>query len=195
MTYYSDQLPHTSDKLSGFDRIKIDVAQTSFFEGREFRTFKEFSIAVAATYVIRVVVAADIILNQIQLDLDAGAIRMGTYVGGTPGGSFLETIPSFMRNNMSIGPNKRFNPTSGVVITAGGTHTGGTELDVLRVRTSTNIGNQSSTTVGASAGDERGIAANTYYFRLNNFHATDTATGTLHVAWEERMAPPPSAYA
>lgn len=37
--HYSQWSPHTSDRLSGFDRVKVDAAQTGFFEGREFRSF------------------------------------------------------------------------------------------------------------------------------------------------------------
>lgn len=193
MTYYSGILPHTSDKLSGYDRVKVDLAQTSFFEGREFRSFKELNIVGAATYVIRAVVPTNIILSQLQLDLDNGWVRCGTYVGGTPGGTFAETLPVLMRNNMSVGGDKRYNPTAGVVLTAGGTHTGGVELDVLRLKASTSNANVSS--VGTGIGDERGIAANTYYFRLLNLGPTEVVTGTVHMVWEERVTPPASPYA
>lgn len=195
MTWYTPEVPCTSDKLSNFDRVKVDLAQTSFFEGREFRTFKELNIAASTTYVIRIAVPVDIILAGIDLNIDQGYLRMASVVGGTPGGSFSETLPIFPRNNMAVGPNKRYNPTPLVGITAGGTHTGGTELDVIRLRTSVNIGNQSASSVGNTVGDERGIGINTYYFRLQNLSATDAVLGMLRASWEERQTPPASAYA
>lgn len=195
MTYHSASLPQTSDKLSGFNRLKVDQGQTSFFEGREFRTFKELNIPALTTYVIKVVVPGDIIFTQFITDIESGHLRASSVGGGTPTGTFAETLPIFMRNNMSVGPNKRYNPTAGVVMTAGGAHTGGTELDVTRIKTVTAQGNQSSTTVGGVQGDERGIAAGTYHFRLQNLHATEAVVGVLHASWEERLTPPASAYA
>lgn len=193
MTIHTPYMPLTSDKLSGFNRVKVDPGQTSFFEGREYRSYKELNIVGSATYVVRVVVPTNIIFNQFQIDLDNGWVRAGSYVGGTPGGVFAETLPIFMKNNMSVGPDKRYTPTAGVVLTAGGTHTGGTELDVVRVKTATS--NANVNTVGAGSGDERGIAAGTYYFRFLNLGALEIVTGVVHMAWEERVTPPASPYA
>lgn len=166
-------------------RLRVDQEQIGFWAGHEFRTFKELSIAAAATYVVKAVVPINIILTGLELLLDAGSIRLGTYVGGTPGGSFSETLPIFARNNMTERPTVQgggyYLPQ--VVLTAGGTHTGGTELDVLRLMTA-QVAVQASS-VGAAQGDERGVGANTYYFRLNNFSAV-TATGTFKARWEER---------
>lgn len=190
MTHYTNTIPKTSDRLSNFDRVKVDIGQTGFFEGREFRSFKELNIPGTGSYVIRAVVAADIILTELKLDIDSGWLRIATVLGGTPGGDFAETLPIFNRNNMSVGGNRRQAFVPQTLLTAGGTHTGGTELDVLRVKTAGV--SQQANTVGATTGDERGVAANTYYFRLTNLHATDPVTGTLHVSWEERMAPTPA---
>lgn len=159
-------------------RVRVDMAQTGFFAGREFRTFREWTTATTATFVIRAVVPINIILFDLRLNCEEGSARLETLVGGTAGGTFSETLPIFNRNNMSERPTPLY--TQQVVLTAGGTLTGGTLLDVLRVKTSGNSNFASS--VGATNGDERGIAANTYYFRL-------TLTGFIGVFkawWEER---------
>lgn len=180
---------YTSEDGIGFGRLKVDAARTSFYEGREFRSFKELNIAASATYVIKVVVPINIILSGLEFSLDSGWLRASSAIGGTEGGSFSETLPRIMANNMSGGVDHR-NDYSGAVyqpqttITAGGTHTGGTELDVVRVKVS-GISTQ-AITVGSTPSDERGIAANTYYFRLLNLSGTDTITGTFKVRWEER---------
>lgn len=189
MGHYNSWLHYTSSKNSGFERVRVDVAQTGFFEGREFRTFKELNIAAGATYVVKAVVPINIILFGLDASLDAGSLRIGTYVAGTEGGTFSETLPIFPTNNMSGGSDHRNNYSGGVyvaqtVLTAGGTHTGGTELDVLRLKTSGN--STFSSSVGASGQDERGVAANTYYFRLLNLSGTDAVTGTFKARWEER---------
>lgn len=195
MTYHSGILPQTSDHLSGFNRVKVDPAQTSFFEGREYRTYKELNIPPLSTYVVKVVVGVDIIIEQFQNDIETGWLRVASVAAGTAGGTFAETLPIFMRNGMALGSNKRYNPASLLAITAGGTHTGGTELDVVRLKTVTSQGNQSSSSVGAVNGDERGIGVGTYHFRFQNLHATDPIVGMWHMAWEERQTPPASAYA
>ena len=193
MTYYSNQIPKTSDKYSNFDRVKVDPGQTSFFEGREFRTFKELNVPPLTTYVIKIVVPVDIVFTQFDSAIELGHMRLASMVGGTEGGSFSETLPIFKRNNMAVGPNKRYDPSTMLSFTAGGTHTGGTELDVVRVKASSQ--QVQSTTVGSNAGDERGVGIGTYYFRIQNLHATDALIGMIHASWEERVTPPASAYA
>lgn len=186
---YQDHLHYTSDRLCGFERLRVDSAQTSFFEGREFRTFKELNIAASQTYVVKAVVPLNIILFSLQVNLDAGALRLGTYVGGTEGGSFSETLPVFNANNMSAGSDRRRSYsgalyTAQTALTAGGTHTGGTELDVIRLLVANASGQAQS--VGNAPQDERGIAANTYYFRLLNLSGSGPVTGTFKARWEER---------
>ncbi len=186
---YQDVLHYTTDRLSGFERLRVDPDQTSFWEGREFRTFKELSIAGNAEYVIKAVVPINIILVKLEVSIEAGFVRVGTYAGGTSGGSFSETLPIFPANNMSAGNDHRKNYSGNIytvqsALTAGGTHTGGTEIDVVRLKTaSVTVQAQS---VGSSPFDQRGVAANTYYFRLLNLSAMDTITGTFKARWEER---------
>lgn len=187
---YQNELNYTSDKLSGFERLRVDPDQTSFWEGREFRTFKELNIAGSAEYVIKAVVPINIILVNLDVVIESGFLRVGTYVGGTPGGSFSETLPIFNANNMSAGSNHRTNVSGSIYVvqtalTAGGTHTGGTELDVIRAKAaSVTVQAQS---VGSAPFDQRGVGANTYYFRMLNLGAMDAVTGTFKARWEERV--------
>ena len=166
-------------------RIRVDVGEPSFFDGRQFRTFKELNIAIGATYVVKAVIpSVNIILYGLETVIDAGQLRVTTLVGGTEGGTFSETLPIFNRNNMSERPTPLYTPT--VVLTAGGTHTGGTALDVLRVKASNDTAKGVS--VGAESGDESGVAAGTYYFRLQNLDLGNAVTGTFKARWEERLA-------
>ena len=164
-------------------RIRVDVGQTGFFGGREFRTFKELNIAASGSYVVKAVVPVDIILFGLSLSIESGHLRLATVAGGTEGGSFSETLPIFGRNNMSERPTPFYVPV--VVLTAGGTHTGGTEIDVVRVKASANP--QQVATVTGEGGDERGVAIATYYLRLTNLSATDAIVGTFSARWEERL--------
>jgi len=158
-------------------RLRVDVAQTSFWEGREFRTFKELNIAGSTTYTIKVVVPVNTILMGIQVSLDNGSVRLSTQAGGTPSGVFAEVLPVFGANNMTGTPVYVHQN----VLTAGGALAGGVDIDVVRLFSGGN--NQPS--VGAQQDDVRGIAPGTYHFVFQNLGAS-VVTGVLHIRWEER---------
>lgn len=169
-------------------RFRVEVGEHSFFEKLQFRTFKEFdaasgtAIAAGTTYVIKAVVPVDVILLGLTLTCDNGQGKVETVVGGTAGGTFSETLPIFNQNNMANeGPQPI--PTSQSVLTAGGTHTGGTRLDVFRIKVATASGQASN--VDAAQGTQRGVGPNTYHFRVVNT-GSGNMEGTLHAHWEER---------
>lgn len=162
-------------------RIRVDVGEPSFFDGRQFRTFKELNIALGATYVIKAVTTKNIILYGLELSLTSGEIKLETVTAGTEGGTFSETLPLFPRNTMTERPTPIYTPTT--VLTAGGTHTGGTVLDLLWVKTADNSNFAAS--VGVAPGDERGVAPGTYYFRLT---AIVASTGIFKARFEERLS-------
>jgi hypothetical protein len=160
----------------GTRRVRVDVAQTGFFEGRERRSFKEWPTATTATYVIRATVPVNVILSALEIAIEAGSIRIETVVGGTPSGTWGEVLPIFAANTMSGTPAY----TGVVVLEAGGSHTGGTVLDVLRAKTDSNTNRSAS--VGNNNDLVRGVAPGVYYYRM-------TMTGVIGVAsfrWEER---------
>lgn len=162
-------------------RVRVDVGQTGFFAGREFRTFKELNIANGATYVVKAVVPINIILFGLELAIEDGWLRLGTYLGGAEGGSFSETLPILPANTTTERPIPIYSPQ--VALSAGGTHTGGTELDVIRLKTANSTG--AALSVGNTPASERGVAANTYYFRLLNL-GPGAVAGTFKARWEER---------
>jgi hypothetical protein len=162
-------------------RLRVDIGQTGFFAGKEFRTFREFNIAAGQTLVLRITVPINVILSSQGLELDDGSLRITNAAGGTPGGTFSETLPVIGKNNMSDRPSPFYTPT--VVFAEGGTHTGGTVFDIHRVVAASATAQRS--TVGNVVGDERGVAANTYYVRYENI-GSGAATGTLWFIWEER---------
>lgn len=175
MTTYA---PITTNNQGENRRLKVEQARTSFYQGKEFRTFKEWTVATTATYVIKAVVPINIILLELDIQIEEGQIRIETVVGGTAGGTFSETLPIFSTNNMTEKPQPAY--VNMTVLTAGGTHTGGTVLDVLRTKTSGN--SQHSGSVGANGGAERGVSPNTYYFRIT----LTAAIGTFKARFEER---------
>ena len=191
MGHHSRWLHYTSDELSGFERIKVDVAQTSFFEGREFRTFKELNIAVGATLVIKVNSPVNTVVFGFGFDLDAGWMRCALKTGGTEGGTFNGPLPILAVNSMSAGSDHRddFGPNQDqvyspvITMSSGGTHTGGVEHNVVRAKVGGN--SQSASSTGVAPTDETGMPAATYYICITNL-GNEAVTGVFRARWEER---------
>lgn len=191
MGHHSRWLHYTSDELSGFERIKVDVAQTSFFEGREFRTFKELNIAVGSTLVIKVNSPVNTVVFGFGFDLDAGWMRCALKTGGTEGGTFNGPLPILAVNSMSAGSDHRddFGPNQDqvyspvITMSSGGTHTGGVEHNVIRAKVGGN--SQSASSTGVAPTDETGMPAATYYICITNL-GNEAVTGVFRARWEER---------
>lgn len=162
-------------------RLRVDVGQTGFFAGREFRTFRELNMPGGTTLFIQAIVPIDIILFGLDVEVESGAIKVETIAGAVDGGVWSETLPILPRNTMSERPTPIYSPQ--VQLKAGGAPTGGTVIDVLRAKTAGNS-NQAAT-VGASGQDERGVGAATYYFKLIAA-AGDAVVGVFRARWEER---------
>lgn len=160
-------------------RLRVDVAQTGFFAGREFRTYKEWTAPTTGTYVVKIVSPVDYILFELLADIEDGSLRCETVLGGTEGGSFSENFLIIGTNNMSSRPTPFYTPQ--LVATAGGTLTGGLTVDVFRIKTSGNTVKASSVGGGASA--ERGIPAGTSYLRFT----LSGVVGLMAARWEERL--------
>lgn len=177
-----------TDRAGVNARLRVDVGQTGFFAGREFRTFKEFDAATTSTYVIKIVVPINTILFEFLVQEEAGTLRVETLRAGgdvVEGGSFGETLPVISTNTMTEKPQPPY--ASQVVLTAGGTLTGGavadgTIIDVSRIKAADN--SNFAATVGAEGGAERGVAPGTFYWRftLTGF------IGVIKARWEERPA-------
>jgi len=164
-------------------RIRVDVAETSFFEGREFRSFFELNIAAGQTQVLKFVANRNFILHEQSLAIESGSIRVVAVAGdGTPGGSFNVSLPVIGKNRMTERPTPYY--VSDTLISTGGTHTGGTEVEVIRVTAANATAQQ--TTVGAIAADDRGLPAGTYYIRFQNI-GSGAVVGVYNLFWEERV--------
>lgn len=176
-------LPHdfyTSPKEL-YRRIKVDPGQTSFHDGREFRTFYEFSIPSNTSVYIQVNVGVDTILYDVSVSVDAGGIRLTTYAGATGVGTYSNPLAVLPKNTMSI-RSTPFYPTQNSLLIGGTGITGGVAIDVIRVVAASATAQQTS--VGSKAFDQRGVGAATYYWRLENI-SNSTATGTFSAFWAE----------
>lgn len=162
-------------------RIRVDVGQTGFFAGREFRTFHEFSIAAGQSMYLKFVAPINFILFEQSLTVDAGSIRFTALVGATEATPFNNALPIIGKNRMTERPQPYY--TSVGTAFYGGTVTGGTIVELFRVVAANATAQQQ--TVGGAAQSERGLPPGTYYLRFENF-AAGTATGVYSLFWEER---------
>jgi len=162
-----------------YTRMRVDVGQTGFFAGREAFTFHEFSIPTGQGRVIKVVAPIDTIVQRFAIELDLAAIRLELVVGGTEGGTFNTSLPILKTNTMSTSSSY----TPQITMAYGGTHTGGTVVDLLTAISGDKL--QKSTAATASEDNPIGFPAGTYYIRITNSDGA-TASGIFRALWEER---------
>lgn len=190
--YFLDKLGAMSQGLPSFlltdskgagpnTRLRVDVGQTAFFAGREFRAFAEFNLAAGATIVYKFHCLLNSILESFYVDLLVGGIRVEARTGGLEGGVFATPVIVFPVNAMDSVPVPVFDTQTTIV--TGGTHTGGTVRDVSRGTTGNNT-NQASLTI-LEAESPIGRAAIPLYLVISN-PGTGAAEGILKLRWEER---------
>lgn len=176
----------TSDRAK-YRRYRVDVAQTGFFEGREFRTFKELNIPQGQTLVMRINVTVNTILQSVGITLDAGSVKLRTVSGGTPVGSFASNLPIIPKNTMTgtefpAPPLPLYVAQNTINYGATGLN-GGVDIDVIRLVVANASGQASS--VGSAQDDSRGVGPGTYYWVFENF-GNGAATGVFSSFFEER---------
>lgn len=167
-------------------RLRVDPGQTGFFAGRMFRAFFDGVIPTAGPSVqFRFTSPVDFILWSQSLELTQGALQLEVYVGATPSGSWTP-VSVIGLNRMNERPAPFYAPL--VTIDTGGNFSGGTRVDVMKIRTSS--ANNSANNVGGDF-SERGLPAGTYFGRLSTLTGgltvNDSAQYVYSLAWEERV--------
>jgi hypothetical protein len=170
-----------TDDDGDYARMRVDVGQTGFFAGREFRTFYDFTLNDGATFVLKAVSPINVILYDFTVDLELGDIEVELLGGGTQGGTFSIILPIRKTNNMTDASDY----ANKVVMTGSGTHTGGTTFDKFRVFVGDNLEKVGGTKT-ASEAYPIGFAPGTYYIKLKNLVSNKPAKGIFRARWEER---------
>lgn len=141
----------------------------SLFEKRQFRAYREFTTST----VLKFEATHPFLLTYQSLWTGQGAARVVVSTGGTEGGTFT-AIPTKFCKYLLDGA-----VAGGTVVSAGGTHTGGSEREVLRSDSSSAGGGQGNKN---TLGGERILPAGTYYMDIT---VTGTTSGMYAVEWEE----------
>ena len=168
-----------TDSDGAYARMRVDVGQTGFFAGREFRTFYEFSIASGTSRVIRVIAPINTIVQMLHFELDLAALRVELRTGGTASGTWSTNLPILAANSMSSASSY----TPQVTMQTGGTHTGGTVIDLYKLYSGANQNKAVSEHIDDAS--PHGFAATTFYISMQNTDGA-TATGIFRTRWEER---------
>lgn len=168
----------TTDK-DGTRRMKIETDSSAFYEGREFRAFKEFDIASGDSETIKVVSTVNTIVRSFGASLVLGSLRAELVIGGTEGDDFTGTLPVFAANTMT----DALSYTSGVTFENSGTHTGGTIVDLILLF----AGSPATQANEVTAIDNLpiGFAPGTFYIRFVSTGGSN-AKGVFRTRWEER---------
>lgn len=198
------------DKLSviGYDtsnlgkRVDIDVQDggvvivdnPDFFNGREFRSYYEFSVAkgtqipASQRVLFKFVLGANnVFLESLDLSVDDGTVRATSHLGGVITGAFV-TTPTVIPANSATGT-PAFTATSVITATAAGLAaavniTGSSERDVIRIKTPSGGGASSS---GTSPVDSiRGLPALATFHILVENTGAGNAEGVIKLRWVER---------
>lgn len=176
--FVSADFPHdlyTSEK-EGVRRIRVDTAQTGFFDGRQFEFIKKFTSPV----VFRFTCPVPFIIQFQDLTVTSGKVELFAWRADnvTPAGTWTADPTPISRlneyNTSYIGQ---------ATISSGGTITVANQnlyRDYIVIETASSTGQRTS--VGTHQADERFHAPGTYYIEL-----VGTGSGCYHVAWEERL--------
>lgn len=160
-------------------RLRVDVGQTGFWEGREFRLNEPIDTS-SSTFVIKVVSPIDFVLQLQRLVSETGKIEMRAYRSsdGVEGGTFSASAYYSNNNQMSDVP-----PYVGQVqVLTGGTFTP-TDIDsqkeMIAAKAATATAQVQS--VGGTSAKERGLPSETYYLVF-----TGGGVGIYDLILEER---------
>ena len=161
----------------------VDISDVGFWRGRQFRISVELSIATGTTFYIRFIAATDFMLLRQELTVDSNGVKFTALRDATTGGVWSD-IPPRAKNIMSSTSvySARTKIESGT-IAGGATVSGGVVTETIRVVASG--ATAQAATVGATAGDQRGLPVGTYLLSFQCL-GNGTATGVYTLIFEER---------
>jgi hypothetical protein len=155
----SADLPVTKPTTAGNERLKVDVAQTGFFDAREFR----FSLDKTDAYTVKVVAPIDFILNLQTLFSHDSTATFSAYTSNqvaSESAAFTDTLQVLSNNSMSSAPAY----VGQISIFGGGSIVlNGVQEPREHIKVVTANATAQQSTVGGNSIRERGLPADTYY--------------------------------
>lgn len=164
----------------------VEVHKIGWLEGRTFKTYLDATLSAGQEIVIKVTHPIEIVIQDLQLDGTLGTIKMETFDSdATPSGSFTTALPNVPTNDSILERPQPFY-TSQMSMTYGGSITGGTKGDIVRVKTGDVL--QHSVMVGNTQVDVMFKKAGTCYVKIT---AETNCQFIFKMRWEERLVTAP----
>lgn len=163
-----------------YRRLRVDVGQTGFFAGREFKIFREFNLSTGVSEVLKIVCPVNVIFQYVGMTIWEGNARFEILEeGGTEGGTFDTPLLPIRTNRMSTAD---LTYNGQVTIATGGTYIDSAINEAVQLNSGTGSG-----THNEIADDNRpyGLAIGTYYVKITAIGGT--AKGSVRLRWEERV--------
>lgn len=177
----SDLITGSGEDVLGTKRIRVDQGQTSFWQGKQFRTFQELDIPAGASHTIRITVGVNTILKSLSLNILTGDAKLSIIGSGVSGGTYSTILPVIRKNSMTTTPVVPSQNT----IASGGSVTGGTLLDIVRIVAAEGQGNRKEASVGGVQDDERAVGPGVFFYKIEAVGSIPV-TGVINLFWEER---------
>lgn len=154
-------------------RLRVDVGQTGFFAGREFRLVRK----ITAPLVYRFTFPVPAILYEQLLTADSGDLELFAWAASnvTPAGVWTQ-VPIWPKNGVVSDYTRQATVETGGTITVADSSL---YRDYARVATSGATAQRF--TVGGPPNSERYLAAGTYYVQISG-----AGEGSYSAMWEER---------
>lgn len=162
-------------------RVNTDSELASFYAGTQFRSFREITLAAGASLVLKMTRPVDVIIRGFRMHVSDGEMRCDIYRDAVPGGSWVSDQPVIPKCEFADRPPPIY--TSQCTFASGGTFTGGTLYDVMRVKTAGASGQ--AATVGDENDNQLGIPANSVGIYLFSNPGNASASCIWDIWFEE----------
>ncbi|MGU1462943.1 hypothetical protein ACSEVU_26225 [Pseudomonas aeruginosa] len=171
-------------------RLRVDVGQTGFWGGREFRISLELAITAIPMW-LRFSAPIGFILQNQELNCDQGGIRFRAFRSsqGLPSGDFDNPVDIWANNGLPGTPAY----SNQITIHSGGSFTpsvGQSAAETIRCISNPGGGGPtagSRNTVSGNAFGERGLPIGDFYLGFERVAGTTVdGLGVFNLVWEER---------
>lgn len=164
-------------------RLRVDQGQTSFFAGKEFRTFVRLNLAQGASLYMRFTCPVDFILHDERLVINSGEADHTAYRVVTDVAGAWTPRPVIGRNIMTERPTPYY-VAQGVLETGGSFTVNAADEVGPPMIPKTQGATAQQSTVPSGNSRERGLAPGTYYMKLTA--VSGPLVGAYYLDWEER---------
>jgi len=148
MSVFRNMINEIAEALRSFRGAQlVHIGGTGFWEGKQFRSFFEFTTTGTELIVLRLVATQPFLLQYEALTVHKGEARVEIRTGSAPGGTWV-ALPNNVQSKYRIG----VTPVSTISLSTGGIATGGIVREPIRIIAGTGGSVKAATSVSSSTG-------------------------------------------